>query len=99
MPNPLSVGVTPNQTIEKTKNTKRTGETMNTVAVKAHQIPQLKLVITPRAKSWFKIMLGKFSAAVARALRAEDDIETWRRLEFRNEMPRERQIERAQWRI
>ena len=61
--------------------------------------PQLALIKREKSESWIFKLSRSVTASVARFFTQSEDIETWRRLEYRNEIPREREIERSMWRM
>lgn len=61
--------------------------------------PKFALVRLERSESRFKKVCQSVRSAFARLLSQSDDVEAWRRLEYRNEIPREREFERSMWRM
>ena len=63
------------------------------------QKPKLALIKGEKSESWLRKIARSVNASIARFFAQSEDIEIWRRLEYRNEIPREREIERSMWRM
>lgn len=61
--------------------------------------PKLELVPQVKSENWLARAVQALKRVLRNWSRSNDDLETWRRLEFRSEIPRAREIERSMWRM
>lgn len=74
---------------------------MNNTALKMEndQEPTLSVVKPSSQKTWIKNVLGKMGGIFDRPGNGLESLETWRRLEFRNEFRYERDHRNPYWRL
>lgn len=74
---------------------------MNSTALKMEPVAknELSVIATLPKKSWMRKALCKIEDVFGQTIRPSEDLETWRRLEFRNDFRHEQNHRRNSWRL
>ncbi len=60
---------------------------------------ELSVVATSTKKTWLRKAFCKIESVFGQTMRPSEDLETWRRLEFRNDFRNEQNHRRNSWRL
>ena len=74
---------------------------MNSTVLKVEPVAknELSVVATTTKKSWMRKAVCKIEHVFGQTMRPSEDLEMWRRLEFRNDFRHEQDHRRYSWRL